>query len=217
MSDALIREVQEDLQRDRAIALAKRYGGYVAGLVFLVIAGTAAYIGWQNWQASVRADESSRLFAALSKLDDGEAAAAQADFQALAADSSDGVAAIARFQAAQAALRENEADEATQSLEQVASGSVDDAILKEAALIGVIGRRLDSGDPAALIAELQPLAGADRPFRHQARELLALAQVRGGNIEDAKATLDDAIKDPSLPAGARMRLSEYRAALEAAA
>lgn len=217
MSDALIREVQEDLQRDRAIALAKRYGGFVAGLVFLVIAGTAGYVGWQNWQASVRADKSSRLFAALTKLDDGQAAAAQTEFQSIAADSSDGVAAVARFQAAQAALRDDKADEAAQALEQVANGSVDDAILKEAALIGVIGRRLDSGDPEALIAELQPLAGADRPFRHQARELLGLAKIRAGDIEGAKATLDDAIKDPSLPGSARARLAEYRAALETAA
>ncbi len=217
MSDALIREVQEDLQRDRAIALAKRYGGYVIALIVLAIAGTAAYVGWQNWQASVRAAESAKLFAAMSKLDAGEAAAARTEFQAVAEESSDGVAAIAQLQAAQAALRENKTQDATKILDGVASSSVDDAILKEAADIAAIGRRLDSDDPAALIAELEPLTGADRPFRHQARELLGLAKLRAGDRDGAKATFDNAIKDPSLPTGSRARLSEYRAALENAA
>jgi hypothetical protein len=217
LSDALIREVQEDLQRDRAIALAKRYGGYVATLVFLVIAGTAAYVGWQNWQAGVRAEESSKLFAAMTTLDSGAAAAARAEFQSVAEEGSDGVAAVARFQAAQAALRDGKSDDASEILERIASGDLDDAILKEAALVAAIGRRLDSGDPAALITDLEPLTGADRPFRHQARELLGLARIRAGDREGAKATFDDAIKDPSLPTGARARLSEYRAALENAA
>ena len=153
----------------------------------------------------------------MSKLDKGDAATALPELMAVADQSADGVAAIAGFQAAQAALRDNKSGQATEILDAVASGNAADPLLKEAALIGAIGRRLDSGDPAALVAELQPLTGADRRFRHQAREFLALAQLRAGNRDAAKATLDDAMKDPSVPAGARSRMSELRAALENAA
>ncbi|WP_191061770.1 tetratricopeptide repeat protein, partial [Geminicoccus harenae] len=174
MSDALIREVQEDLQRDRAIAFAKRYGGWVVGLLLFVVLGTAAYVGWQNWQAKVRQDESARLFAAITKLETGQTEAALADLEAVGAETSAGVAALARFQAAQAAGAAGKADEATANLEQVAGSDLDDAILKEAARLAVLGRQLDEGDPAELISELEPLTAGDRPFRHQARELLGL-------------------------------------------
>lgn len=217
MSDALIREVQEDLQRDRALALAKRYGGLVAAIVVLVIAGTAAYVGWQNWQAGVRSEESARLYAAMRKLENDQPAAARADFLATAKESSEGIAAIARFQAAQAAVQEDKPAEAAEILDQVATGEVDDAILKDAALIGSIGRRLDSAEPMALIEQIEPLTQGNRPFRHQARELLGLAKLRAGDRAGAVATFDEAIKDPSLPIGARARLTEYRAALETAA
>ncbi|HWL71243.1 MAG TPA: tetratricopeptide repeat protein [Geminicoccus sp.] len=217
MSDALIREVQEDLQRDRAIALAKRYGGWVAALALLLVLGTAAYVGWQNWQAKVRQDESAKLYAALTKLETGQSEAALTDLEAVGAETSDGIAALARFQAAQAAGAAGKADEATQNLEQVAGSSLDDAILKEAARLAVLGRQLDAGDPAQLIAGLEPLAAGDRPFRHQARELLGLARLRAGDTAGAKATFDDALKDPSLPIRAKARLTEYRAALESAA
>jgi len=217
LSDALIREVQEDLQRDRAIALAKRYGGWVAALALLLVLGTAAYVGWQNWQAKVRQDESAKLYAALTKLETGQSEAALTDLEAVGAETSDGIAALARFQAAQAAGAAGKADEATQNLEQVAGSSLDDAILKEAARLAVLGRQLDAGDPAQLIAGLEPLAAGDRPFRHQARELLGLARLRAGDTAGAKATFDDALKDPSLPIRAKARLTEYRAALESAA
>ena len=214
MSDALIREVHEDLQRDRAIAFAKRYGGYLAALVLALVLGTAAYVGWNHWRSGVRADESSKLLAAMGKLDKGEAGAALTEFLAVAEQSSDGVAAVARFQAAQAATTDGKSDQATEILGAVAEGAAGDPILKEAALVATLGRRLYGGEPAALIAELEPLTGADRAFRHQAREFLALAKLRAGDRDGAKATLDDALKDPSLPPGARSRLTELRAALE---
>ena len=214
MSDALIREVQEDLRRDRAVALAKRYGGYVVLLALAIIVGTAGYVGWRSWQTSVRAAESEKLFAALRELDSGKPAPALSALQEVAGETSAGVAAIARFQAAEAAGQEKDRGQAEKILAEVGAGSVDDAILKEAARIGVLSRQLDTADPADLIAQLQPLTAADDPFRHSARELLGLAKLRAGDREGAKATFDDALKDPSIPFSAHARLTEYRAALE---
>jgi hypothetical protein len=217
LSDALIREVQEDLQRERALALARRYGGYVIGLALAAVVATAGYVGWTNWQQGVRAEESAKLLSAVGTLDKGEAGQALPELLAVAQESSDGVAEIARLQAAQAASRDGKTDEAVNILETAVQEGPGDAILKEAAQIAAIGRRLDSGDPAALAAELEPLTGGDRAFRHQAREFLALVKVRGGDREAAKTILDNAIDDASIPAGARARLTELRAALEAIA
>ena len=213
LTDALIREVQEDLQRDRAVAFAKRYGGWIALLVLMVIIGTAAYVGWYNWRERGRAAESEKLFAAMRNLDAGKVVPALTAFESVASETSAGVAAIARLQAAQAAGQIKKDGEANSLLEAVTTSNLDDPIVKQATEIGLLSRKIDEIDPATLMAELQPLTGADQPFRHQARELLGLAKLRAGNLKGAKTTFDEAIKDPSTPASARARLLEYSAAL----
>jgi hypothetical protein len=216
LSDALIREVQEDLQRERALALAKRYGGYVAGLVLAVVVGTAGYVGWNHWRQGVRAEETDKLLAAVATLDKGNADPALAELLDVASEGSGGIATVARLQAAQAASRASKSDQAVDVLGQAAQAS-SDPVLKDVAQLAAIGRRLDQDDPAALAAELEPLTSGDRAFRHQAREYLALVKIRAGDRDAAKNILDNAINDASIPPGARARLTELRAALESVA
>jgi hypothetical protein len=216
LSDALIREVQEDLQRERALALARRYGGYVVGLALAVVLGTAGYVGWNHWQQGVRAEETGQLLSAVTTLDKGNADPALTELLDVAQDSSGGVAAVARLQAAQAAARAGKSDQAVDVLDQAAQAG-SDPVLKDVAQLAAIGRRLDQDDPAVLAAELEPLTSGDRAFRHQAREYLALVKIRAGDREAAKSILDNAIKDASIPPGARARLTELRAALESVA
>ena len=60
--------------------------------------------------------------------------------------------------------------------------------------------------PGASLAELEPLAAADRPFRHTARELLALSAWRNGDAAAAKRWLDLIATDAETPAGTRQRM-----------
>ena len=49
-SDGFIREVDEELQRERVARLWQRYGTIVVGAAVIVIAGTAGKVGWDAWQ-----------------------------------------------------------------------------------------------------------------------------------------------------------------------
>ena len=53
---------------------------------------------------------------------------------------------------------------------------------------------------------LEPLTGADNPFRHTARELLALAAWRAGDMAVAKRWFDMIVNDAETPAGTRSRV-----------
>ena len=72
-------EVEEDLRADRMKRLLARYGGLLAGLMLLVVAGVAGLQGWRWWQERAAAQ------AAVAYLDAGRAAAEPgADGKALA-------------------------------------------------------------------------------------------------------------------------------------
>lgn len=84
MTDQFIQEIQEDLRREKALKLWKRYGPYVIGVLVAVVIATAAVVGWQQYQQAQRAKEG-RLFAEAAALaEDGQQEQAAAAFAALA-------------------------------------------------------------------------------------------------------------------------------------
>lgn len=73
MEDNLLREMQDDLRRDRAQRLWKRYGGMILGLCAAVVIGTAAGVAWRNHQAGKHEALTSELARALQKDKEREA------------------------------------------------------------------------------------------------------------------------------------------------
>ena len=84
-SDEFIREVDEELRRDRFATLWRRYGAMVLGAAILIVAATAAKVGWDHWTQQVRAAEATRFAAAQRVLLAGDHAEAATQFAALAA------------------------------------------------------------------------------------------------------------------------------------
>jgi hypothetical protein len=65
---------------------------------------------------------------------------------------------------------------------------------------------VDSAPLAELSPRLEPLTAADRPFRHSARELLAIGAWRLGDTAVAKRWFDLIASDIETPAGTRQRM-----------
>ncbi len=65
---------------------------------------------------------------------------------------------------------------------------------------------VDTAPLAELTAKLEPLTAAGRPFRHSARELLALAAWRANDSAAAKRWFDLIATDAETPASMRQRI-----------
>ena len=65
---------------------------------------------------------------------------------------------------------------------------------------------VDTAPLAELNARLEPLTAADRPFRHTARELLALGAWRPATRPPRKRWFDLIATDAETPAGTRQRM-----------
>ena len=66
---------------------------------------------------------------------------------------------------------------------------------------------IDSAPYADLQTRLEPATAADRPFRHTARELLAVSAWRNGDLATARRWIDMIMADSETPAGTRSAMA----------
>lgn len=212
MSQEFIREVDEELQRDRLVALARRWGPLLALLVLALVGGVAGKVAWDWRQERNRQEWAAAFDVADALLRSGKLDEAAAAFAALASGSS-GAAGVALLRHAQVLEAAGKQDDALAAYRRLADDARQDDLLRAAARLAVIAREIDTAEPGALMAALEPETQAGRPFRLTALELLADAQLRAGEVTKARETLDRIDQDALTPAAMRARIAELRAAL----
>ena len=212
-SDEFIREVDEELQRDRLAALWKAYGAYAIGAAVIIVAATAAQVGWTAWQESEMQAQGAAFDAARGQLASGKLDAAADAYTDIAGEHGGGPAAVARLRAAFALQREGDIEGAGEALAGLAASSDADPILRELAELQALAIRIDDDDPASLIDALEPLSAADKPWRHTARELRAAAALRAGDEDLAAELLTSLTEDATTPQSLRGRAAELLAAI----
>jgi hypothetical protein len=74
---------------------------------------------------------------------------------------------------------------------------------------------VDTAPAADLQHRLEPLTGRDRPFRHTAREILALSAWRAGDLTGAQRWFDMITTDAETPAATRSRVDVLMALVNA--
>lgn len=206
MSD-IFREVDEDLRRDRAEHLFKKYGGAMIAAAVLVVAGTGGYSFWRHWQAQKTQAQTAALVAAISQSAQGPEKGLDA-LAAFAGTADPSLAAIAQFNAAALMIRQGKGADAATVYDGIAGNASVPAQYRDlATLLGVM-QRADGGDPAQLTAKLQPLTADTSPWRFSARELTAMLAARAGDTEKARTLYKQLADDQQAPSGVRGRAAD---------
>lgn len=200
-------EVDEDLKREQYLKLWQKYGRYAVGAAVAVVLATAGVIGWREYQTSQRMEEGRRYEAALRLSQDGKPEEALAALAELAG-SGTGYAALAGLR--EGALRAKEGDiaGAVAAYNRIAENGGIDANIRQLATLLAVLHGLDSEEPAAMVARLEPLTADDSPWRHSALELSALAALRAGETARAREIFTRLTDDSTAPSGVRGRAEE---------
>ncbi len=210
----IFKEVDEDLRRDNLEKLWKKYGLQVIGLAAAVVLGVAGVQGWQAYDLDQRSKFSDRYGAARELAQGGETTAGLDAMIDLSEASGDSYAGLAAFEEARLRVESGDTGGAIAVWDRIAEGSRLGPGFKEAATLFSILHQIDSGDPAALRARLQPLAADSQPFRSTARELLALIAIGEGDTAAARDLYTKISDDREAPAGLRQRATQMLAALK---
>jgi len=205
-------EIGEELRAERTRKLFARYGWVLAVLAVLVIAGAGGW-QWRRDRAQHRADAAADVFLAASREVSSPAPGgastparqkAAAAFERLATTAPESYRTLSRLRVA-AVQAGTDPAAALQAWDAVAADPRADPVLRGLAALLWAQHQLDGGDPAAIEARLQPLAGGNGPWRALAQEQLAWLDLRQGKDGDAVGLLRGLAADPGAPQGVRSR------------
>jgi hypothetical protein len=208
----IFNEVDEDLRRDRALKLWQKYGNYVLAVAIAIVIGTAGFVAWRDYDRRQAEASAMKYVTALDQARAPDAGAGAAALEAIARDAPAGYAALARLQEAALKARSDPAAAA----EQYRAIAVDTRVspeLRNAATLLAALNGIEATDPAAVERQVATLTTPGNAWRHLAWEIAALAAMKAGNAEQARALYTRIADDPDAPAGLRGRAAEMLAAL----
>jgi hypothetical protein len=207
----IFQEVDEEVRRDQFKRLWERYGNYIIAGCVLVVVGVGGWRGYEWWEAKRAADSGAAFEQAVTLAETGKPQEAEAAFAKLAIDGTAGYRVLARLREA-AELARTDPKAADKSYDEIAADRGAGQVIQDLAALRAGFLLVDSSSYSDLRAQLEPLAGPERPFRHSARELLALSAWKHGDMDATRKWVEMMITDPQTPPGARNRaevLSEF--------
>jgi len=201
----IFQEVDEEVRRERLMKLWQRYQIPIVLVLVLTLAGVGGWRYYEYQQDKRAADLGTSFEQAVSLAEEGKHAEADAAFAKVAADGNKVYRELALMRQA-AEIAQTDAKAAIAAYGKIADDGSVGPDLKDLAGVRAGELMIDAGSFQDVRSRLEPLATDGRPYRHTARELLALAAWRSGDIAAAKRWFDLLVGDILTPQTIRDRV-----------
>lgn len=209
--DEFIREVDEEYRRDRIAKAWSRFGGLIVAALVLMIAGIGGWRYWQHTERQRAEVAATRFEDAVQLARDGKGGEAETALEALAGEAPAGYRTLARFRLA-AELGTTDGPSGAKAFDALAADPSVDPGLQGLARLRSASLKLGADETAAAARrDLEAMAAPSNPWRHSARELLALSALKRGEFEAAGRWFDQVAADRETPPNLRGRLEIYTA------
>jgi hypothetical protein len=210
----IFHEVDEEVRREQLKKLWDRYSIYLIALAVLIIAGMAAWRGYEYWVAKKAAAAGAEFEAAIALSEEGKRVEAEAAFAKVAAGAPAGYRVLARMRAA-SALAQSKPTDAVKAYDEISADASLGTIWQDLAAVRAGLLLVDTAPLVDMRRRLDPVAEPTRSFRHTARELLALSAWRNHDVAAARKYLDMIAGDAESPIGVRARADVLSALITA--
>ena len=164
ITETFVREVDENLRRDRLQDFVKEKGGWIVAAVILFLAASGGFIWYQQHKVKVAETHVEQLAQIYKDIGTGNTAKVPAQLDDLSNSSSKAVRATALFTRAAFALQQNDQKLALATYKKLADDSSLPDAYRNAALIRQTAVEFDKLQPQQVIARLEPLAKPGNPW-----------------------------------------------------
>ena len=209
--DSFFKEIDEELRQESYAKLWKKYGKYLISIAVICVASVAAYQGWKGYDLNRRSDDSALYASALNAISQNKTNDAIYVLDRLTKDGTKGYSTLARFNQAGLIARSGDTTGAAAAYLSIANDTNIDLIFRDLALILSTMHSMDNGDPIGLTKQIQHLNSPSSPWRHTAKELVALLAKKSGDIKQASQLYSELADDVTAPPGIRARAAEMSA------
>lgn len=204
-NEAFLREVDEELRRDQAAALWRRWGRAAIVALLVALAAFAAFLYWRHEQNVAAEREGEQLQTAYDYLGAGDTAAAVKPLESLATSKRDGYRALAQFTQGDLALAKNDLKGAAAIFGKIAGDASVAQPFRDLALIRQTTAEFDTIAPQTVVQRLQGLTAPGNPWLGSAGELVAMAYLKQGRRDLAGQTFARIAQEESAPRSLRQR------------
>ncbi|ESW65475.1 membrane protein [Mesorhizobium sp. LSHC422A00] len=203
--DSFIREVNDEIRREKAQVLWDRFGPAILVLAVLVVLGTAAFVGYRYWDET-RANRSGDAFSQALKLaNDGKSDESLTALEQLEKDGYGAYPLLARMRAATVKADKGDFAAAVADFDGVAADTAIPQGIRDMARLRAALLLVDHGSFADVSSRVEALTADNNTLRHTAREALGLAAWKEGKTQDALKLFDQIAADDGAPRNARQR------------
>lgn len=209
-TDSFIKEVEEDLRRDRIQKLWESYGTYVLVAAAALVIGVYVYKNQENQRIEQSALAGDVYTRAGDLLELGNAEDAMKSFRIVAKESPPGYAMLAQFRVLGDAVRRGQLAPALKEYDRMARELPDPILAGYARLQGGL-LRLDFSGFTEVENHLRPLLVPGSPWRHSAIEAVGTAAYKAGRQATARKEFERLLGDRQTPAAIKDRAQTFLA------
>lgn len=213
VNETFLREVDEDLRRDRVRDFFVNNRALLIAAVVLFLTAIAGLFWWQNHQRTKAGQEVEELARIYRDFATRNFDAAPAALQPLTTSSNEGVRASAIFTAAAVDLEKGDHKAAIAKYRGLAEDEGLPQAYRDIALIRQTALEFDQLKPDEVIARMKPLAVPGGPWFGSAGELTALALIKQGKRAEAGKLFAAVARDKSVPESLRSRSVQIASSL----
>jgi hypothetical protein len=186
----IFHEVEEDLRRDQAAAIWKKYGNLIIGAALVLVLAVAGHWGWKEYSIRQQLQASADFLGAAATSDLAQREAALA--KVVADGGVYGV--LARFRLAETAVEAGDKAKARGILGEIAKDGAADKPLRDLATIQAALLELEIGKPETAADLVKDLTKEGEAYRLSALEITGLSAIAAGDTAKAKAAFEDVKK-----------------------
>jgi hypothetical protein len=213
ISETFLREVDENLRRDRLRDFFKQNGAWLVAGLILFLAACGGIIWYQQHRVQRAQAHVEQLAQIYKDIGTGNTSKVPQQLDDLSNADSKAVRASALFTRAALAIQQNDLKLATATYKKIADDSSLPEPYRNAALVRQTAMEFDQLQPQQVVARLEPLTKAGNPWFGSAGEMTALALIKQGKSKEAGQLFAAIAKDKSVPDSIRDRAIQISGSL----
>lgn len=199
-----VEEVEEQLRAERYATLAKRWLPWFAAALAATVVGWLGVWAYNSWQDQRIAAASTAYDKAITTLAGGDVITAYSQLDPVAKSAPAGYRTLALLAQGNIRVNAGKVDEAAALYDAAAKAAPND-ILKDFASLRAAQTLMDTAPYVQIEARLKPLAADKRPYALNAREMLAMAKLQAGKIQEARGDFNALMLTLGVSQGMRAR------------
>jgi hypothetical protein len=210
-NESFLREVKEELDRERLEAFWKKYGAVIIAAAAVAVLLVAGFQIWNSMRLRAAQQAGADYEVALEEAIDGKLEASAGGFSQLTKTAPGGYAPLAQLQYAATLLEQGRKDEALREFEALSKRDGADELIRGFASLQAAAIRLGNADFREMQNRLDPLIKEGGAWRLNALELLGMAAMHAGSTDKARETFGMILSDANAPPALQQRVN-YRMA-----